>query len=58
MTRREWVKEDELAEQLKVHPKVMRRVLRYLEQVTGLECQVPACLFVYEPRPIQPVSWN
>ena len=32
LTRREWVKEDELAEQLKVHPKVLRRVLRYLEQ--------------------------
>lgn len=33
LTRREWVKEDELAQQLKVHPKVLRRVLRYLEQV-------------------------
>ncbi|KAK9822848.1 hypothetical protein WJX81_003226 [Elliptochloris bilobata] len=32
LTRREWVKEDELAQQLKVHPKVLRRVLRYLEQ--------------------------
>lgn len=32
LARREWVKEDELAEQLKVHPKVLRRVLRYLEQ--------------------------
>lgn len=33
LTRREWVKEDKLAQQLKVHPKVLRRVLRYLEQV-------------------------
>lgn len=33
LTRREWVKEDELATELKVHPKVMRRVLRYFEQV-------------------------
>ena len=33
LMRREWVKEDELAEEIKVHPKVLRRVLRYLEQV-------------------------
>ena len=33
LTRREWVKEDELAAEIKVHPKVLRRVLRYLEQV-------------------------
>ena len=33
LTRREWVKEDELASELKAHPKVLRRVLRYFEQV-------------------------
>ena len=33
LTRREWVKEDELAAQIKVHPKVLRRAMRYLEQV-------------------------
>ncbi len=33
LTRREWVKEDELANELKTHPKVLRRVLRYFEQV-------------------------
>jgi hypothetical protein len=38
LTRREWVKEDELAEQLKVHPKVLRRVLRYLEQARCAPC--------------------
>eukprot|EP00884_Botryococcus_braunii_P006430 jgi/Botrbrau1/15789/Bobra.4_1s0140.1 len=32
LTVREWVKEDELAEELKVHPKVVRSALRYLEQ--------------------------
>ncbi|CAL8465978.1 g5514 [Coccomyxa elongata] len=32
LTRREWVKEDELANELKAHPKVLRRVLRYFEQ--------------------------
>jgi transcription initiation factor TFIIE subunit alpha len=35
LTRREWVKEDELANELKIHPKVFRRVLRYFEQVHG-----------------------
>ncbi len=35
LVRREWVKEDELADQLKVHPKVLRRVLRYLEQASS-----------------------
>ena len=40
LTRREWVKEDELALQLKVHPKVLRRVLRYLEQVRCLPARV------------------
>jgi hypothetical protein len=33
---REWVKEDELAAELKVHPKVARSALRYLEQVLPL----------------------
>ena len=33
LTRREWVKEDELATEIKAHPKVLRRVLRYFEQV-------------------------
>ncbi|KAK9902066.1 hypothetical protein WJX75_003064 [Coccomyxa subellipsoidea] len=32
LTRREWVKEDELATEIKAHPKVLRRVLRYFEQ--------------------------
>lgn len=36
LTVREWVKEDELAEELKVHPKVVRSALRYLEQVSAL----------------------
>lgn len=33
LTQREWVKEDELATEIKAHPKVLRRVLRYFEQV-------------------------
>lgn len=33
LAKREWVKEDELAAELKVHSKVLRRVLRYFEQV-------------------------
>ena len=33
LTRREWMNEDELASEIKAHPKVLRRVLRYLEQV-------------------------
>lgn len=33
MTRREWVKEDDLARDLKVSSKHLRRVLVYLEQV-------------------------
>ena len=32
LTRREWVAEEDLAADLKVPLKVMRRVLRYLEQ--------------------------
>lgn len=36
LTRREWVKEDELASELKAHPKVLRRVLRYFEQVKAV----------------------
>ena len=37
LARREWVKEDELAAEIKVHPKVLRRVLRYLEQARLFE---------------------
>ena len=33
LTRREWVKEDDLARDLKVSQKHLRRVLVYLEQV-------------------------
>ena len=34
LAKREWVKEDELADSLKMHPKLLRRVLRYLESVS------------------------
>lgn len=33
LTRRGWVKEDDLAQDLKIGSKYLRRVLRYLEQV-------------------------
>ena len=58
LTRREWVKEDELALQLKVHPKVLRRVLRYLEQVPSAcqqECWSPMHLLL--PRLLQLAAW-
>lgn len=32
LTRKEWVKEDLLAEELKVAPKLLRKTLRYLEE--------------------------
>lgn len=32
LTRKEWIKEDELADELKLHPKMLRRCMRYLEQ--------------------------
>ena len=38
LMRREWVKEEELATEIKVHPKVLRRVLRYFEQVGYKAC--------------------
>ena len=33
LLRREWVKEDELASDLKIHPRIMRKSLRWFEQV-------------------------
>ena len=33
LLRREWVKEDELANDLKIHPRIMRKSLRWFEQV-------------------------
>lgn len=33
LTERQWVDEDDLAAELKLHPKMVRRALRYLEQV-------------------------
>ena len=33
LLRREWVKEDELAADLKVHPRILRKALRWFEQV-------------------------
>ncbi len=38
LLRREWVKEDELAADLKVHPRILRKALRWFEQVR------PPCL--------------
>jgi hypothetical protein len=35
LTERQWVKEDDLASDLSLHPKMVRRALRYLEQVRG-----------------------
>ena len=29
----EWIKEDELADMINMHPKILRKALRYLEQV-------------------------
>ncbi len=29
----EWIKEDDLADMINMHPKILRRALRYLEQV-------------------------
>ena len=34
LLRREWVKEDELAADLKVHPRILRKALRWFEQVS------------------------
>lgn len=55
LTRREWIKEDELAEQLKVHPKVMRRVLRFLEQVCwlGKRMYVGLCVSAHDSQPLR-----
>ena len=36
LLRREWVKEDELAADLKVHPRILRKALRWFEQVSQL----------------------
>lgn len=33
LLRREWVKEDELAVDLKIHPRILRKALRWFEQV-------------------------
>lgn len=33
LTERQWVKEDDLAKETNLHPKMVRRALRYLEQV-------------------------
>lgn len=33
LAERQWVKEDDLARDLSLHPKMVRRALRYLEQV-------------------------
>ena len=52
LTRREWVKEDELAQQLKVHPKVLRRVLRYLEQVPTPASSTALVTCVFGPRAV------
>ena len=40
LLRREWVKEDELAADLKIHPRILRKALRWFEQVSQ---QIP-CL--------------
>lgn len=37
LTRREWVKEDELALDLKLAQKVLRRATNYLEQVHSIK---------------------
>ena len=34
LLRREWVKEDELAADLKIHPRILRKALRWFEQVS------------------------
>lgn len=33
LLRREWVKEDDLAADLKIHPRILRKALRWFEQV-------------------------
>ena len=54
LLRREWVKEDELAGDLKIHPRIMRKSLRWFEQVgkrplpysywaTSCSFKLPAC---------------
>ena len=36
LLRREWVKEDELAADLRVHTRILRKALRWFEQVSQL----------------------
>jgi hypothetical protein len=40
LTEREWVKEDDLASDLQLHPKMVRRALRYLEHVSALPSSI------------------
>lgn len=35
LLRREWVKEDELAADLKIQPRILRKALRWFEQVVS-----------------------
>ena len=43
LTKREWVAEEDFAADLKIPMKVLRRVLRYLEQACILKCRFFTC---------------
>ena len=51
LLRREWVKEDELAADLKVHPRILRKALRWFEQVS----QRASVLLAGSHDPINPI---